>query len=182
MKLPSLFRSLFFLYTILSVNALSVVDKRAIITTSPQLCAGDLDSVGIQLGQLQAAVITGGVLNIKHDYNTVSSQLDAAQDSCCALNQQMVASTTDANMLLQSLAAVTPKAQNALTEIKNRETNYNFLTRLFVKSYLKNLDRKTAALQTCFQQFMPAANATTVQAYFNDIDAAFNATKSAYGI
>ncbi|KAI8977303.1 hypothetical protein BDF20DRAFT_558173 [Mycotypha africana] len=164
------------------VNALSVVDKRAIMDTSPQLCAGDLDSVGMQLGELQAAIMAGGVLNIKHDYHSVNRQLDAAQDSCCGLNQQMTASTTDANMLLQSLAAVVPKAQNALTEIKNMETNSNFLTRLFVKSYLEDMDRKTAALQSCFSQFMPTANATTVQAYFNEMDEAFNVTKSAYGI
>lgn len=104
--------------------------------------------------------------------------MDAAQLNCCAITS--VISDADATETLNSLGNTTPKALNALNTIKSKEGSYNFLTKIFVRGHLRSFDEKTSRLNTCFNVFIPTANAGTLEGYFNQMKAAFTTTRAAY--
>ncbi|KAF1798746.1 hypothetical protein V8B55DRAFT_1522749 [Mucor lusitanicus] len=161
---------------VLSVNAAAILTKRA--APNVQSCITNLDTVGNQLAILQTSVTEGGILNVNHDYNVLDDAMDDAQLNCCAITS--VISDADATEVLGALGNTTPKVLNALNTIKSKEGSYNFLTKAVVRSHLSSFDDKTSRLNTCFNVFIPTANTSTLEGYFNQIKAAFTTTRAAY--
>jgi hypothetical protein len=104
--------------------------------------------------------------------------MDATETSCCGIHA--VISDADADFFLASVGNVTPKIQNILSVLTEKQGGYNYWTKFIVKGQLRSLDSYTNQLTSCFATFSPETKKSTLQSYISQWKSALETTKASY--
>ncbi|GAA5799428.1 hypothetical protein EDC94DRAFT_557010 [Helicostylum pulchrum] len=174
----------------LSANAASV-NKRD-VSAAVQLCIDSITSTSEQLEAVNTAVLAftsaDGIIaaNKIHTLEQVlETRLKKAGTDCCADIGAITLPEADA--VLSTVEVLVPKVTGALSAIVTKKSQFDavFLATALVKKDIAALDTQTKTLDTCLIAKTPTDPPSYLEAangYVAEIDSAFSAAKTAYGI
>ncbi|GAA5804778.1 hypothetical protein EDC94DRAFT_620250 [Helicostylum pulchrum] len=174
----------------LSANAASV-SKRD-ISPAVQLCLDSITSAGAQLEVVNTAVLaftsSVGIIgaNKIHTLEQVlETRLKKAGTDCCV--QIGAITLPEADAVLATVEVLVPKVTSALSAITSKKSQFDaiFLATAIVKNDIKALDTQTKTLDACLiakTPIDPPSYLITANGYVTEINNAFSAARSAYGI
>ncbi|KAI8082279.1 hypothetical protein BDF21DRAFT_338683, partial [Thamnidium elegans] len=171
-------------------NAASV-NKRA-ISAPVQLCIDSISSAGAQLEVVNTAVLAftssagiGGANKIHTLEQELETRLKKAGVDCCV--DVGTITLPEADAVLDTVQVLVPKVTDALSAITSKKSQFDaiFLATTIVKTDIKALDAQTKTLDACLIAKTPTdppSYLETANGYVTEINNAFAAARSAYGI